>query len=143
MYTIYKLTNKINGKTYIGYTTKTVEQRFNAHCRSPADTHLCRAIKKYGANNFIREILCWGEDDRAGLDIAEPLLIAHFKPKYNHTAGGDGGGHSLETRLKLSKKHTGKILSFATRIKMSKAAIRCWRKRKGNTPYTPIITYMA
>lgn len=58
---IYKYTNKINGKIYIGQTKQQLEIRHYKHLTQLNDnTYFHRAIKKYGINNFILEII---EDD--------------------------------------------------------------------------------
>lgn len=53
---VYKITNQINQKIYIGQTSKTIEERFQRHIydtiNNRIDTHLARAIRKYGPNNF-------------------------------------------------------------------------------------------
>ena len=58
---IYKITNKINNKLYIGQTIRPVEQRFQRHVNdainNKLDTHFARAIRKYGKENFIIEII--------------------------------------------------------------------------------------
>ena len=61
---IYKITNKVNGKVYIGQTTKSLKERFKAHldssrCTSEADhIHLYQAMNKYGTENFYIEKIC-------------------------------------------------------------------------------------
>lgn len=54
---VYKITNRINNKIYIGQTTETIEKRFKRHCgyQLQDNTYLHRAIKKYGADNFFIE----------------------------------------------------------------------------------------
>lgn len=56
---IYKITNKINNKMYIGQTIYAIEKRFQRHIRDALsnnlDTHLSRAIRKYGKDAFIVE----------------------------------------------------------------------------------------
>ena len=57
---IYKITNKINGKVYIGEITISLEQRWKTHCRDGKNGNhnksaLHDAIHKYGADNFIIE----------------------------------------------------------------------------------------
>lgn len=55
---IYKFTNKINNKIYIGQTTQTLEQRIKKHLQQLDDeTYFHRALKKYGINNFDIEII--------------------------------------------------------------------------------------
>ncbi len=51
---IYQITNKKNGKIYIGYTKHTPERRFEEHwrCRFSQDSILHRAMKKYGKDSF-------------------------------------------------------------------------------------------
>ena len=51
--------NDLNDKLYIGQTTETLEQRFSRHCGYQLNdkTHLHRAIKKYGWENFDHEIV--------------------------------------------------------------------------------------
>lgn len=53
---IYKITNCLNNKIYIGQTIRPIQQRFERHINDAIhkikDTHLCRAILKYGKENF-------------------------------------------------------------------------------------------
>ena len=60
---IYKITNNINGKIYIGQTRVTEPQRWQQHVwHAYNDSYndsllLCQAIKKYGKENFTRAIV--------------------------------------------------------------------------------------
>lgn len=54
---IYKITNNINGKVYIGQTIKTVEKRFRQHINNSNKPYfsqiiLYKAMNKYGIENF-------------------------------------------------------------------------------------------
>ena len=52
---IYKITNLINNKLYIGQTKKTIEERFKAHikvARQHKNRYLYDAMNKYGYENF-------------------------------------------------------------------------------------------
>lgn len=61
-YSLYKITNLVNGKPYIGMTSKCIEERFKGHChKSSRCTKLKHAIDKYGAENFKIETLCIGD----------------------------------------------------------------------------------
>ena len=53
---IYKITNKINGKNYIGQSVH-IERRWQEHCLPSARSAIAKAIQKYGKNNFSFEIL--------------------------------------------------------------------------------------
>ena len=59
---IYKITNKLNNKIYIGQTTKTVEKRFQQHKNNSNKEYfsqiiLYKAFNKYGIENFICETI--------------------------------------------------------------------------------------
>lgn len=57
---IYLITNKVNGKYYVGRTTRTIEARWKEHikCMNSGDNrHLYLAMRKYGLENFIIEEL--------------------------------------------------------------------------------------
>jgi group I intron endonuclease len=90
---IYQITNKVNGKTYIGKTTKSVEERFRRHITNhkTGKTHLYSAMRKHGIENFIVSIL---EEVVEAIDDRERLWIANLSPEYNMTKGGEGGDTS-------------------------------------------------
>lgn len=59
-YIIYKLTNKHNGKFYIGITSEGLQHRFRGHVRKSRfkpSSNLHQAIAKYGEAAFSKEIL--------------------------------------------------------------------------------------
>lgn len=133
---IYKITNLINEKIYIGQTTKTIEQRFKEHCKTTSGCRaLKNAIKKYGSNNFSIEIIenCNSLDE---LNIREEYWIKHYNslvPRgYNLQSGG--GNHTVteETRRLLSiktrgnnnpfygKKHSSKTIEHLRKINTGK-----------------------
>lgn len=101
---IYKITNKANGKVYIGQSTN-IQKRWAAH-KSDAfnpksdgyDYPLYRAMRKYGVHNFLFEVLeeCLSEQ----LDEKE---IAFIKQYNAHGEGGynqdDGGGNAIHGKL--------------------------------------------
>ena len=93
---IYKITNKVNEKAYIGQTRYTVEFRWKQHQFKKDKTYFHNAIHKYGAENFTVEVLeeCNIED----LNNREIFYIAKFdtfKNGYNLTIGGDGNRRLL------------------------------------------------
>ena len=116
---IYRYTNRINGKSYIGKSTN-IEQRKNGHLRKTknGDTaYFHNALRKYGEQNFDFEILELCQESE--LDERERYYIEHFNTTmpnwYNMTVGGDGGNmfdvrtaeQQEETRRKMSESHKG------------------------------------
>ena len=105
---VYKITNLIDGKIYVGQTRRTLEERFNQHSR--ADTILGRAIRKYGKKNFKREILetCKTPEE---LNEREKFWIKFYDcmtPKgYNRTDGGENAMLSEEVRQQISESLIG------------------------------------
>lgn len=93
---IYKATNTVNGKMYVGQTKRTIEQRWKQHVHSaitdnPFDkSPLHRAIKKYGADKFVVEQVEKCEDK--DLNSRETYWIKRlgtFDSGYNITLGGE------------------------------------------------------
>lgn len=59
---IYVITNKINGKQYVGKTNNSIEDRFKEHCRDSKKERcekrpLYNAMNKYGVENFSISVL--------------------------------------------------------------------------------------
>jgi len=90
---IYKITNKVNGKFYIGKTTKTIDQRFKGHFYKHKDgnTYLYKSMRKYGFDMFQIEMIEQTDD----LNVRERFWISQLKPHYNMTEGGEGGDTSM------------------------------------------------
>lgn len=113
---IYRITNTINGKCYIGQTSKGLERRWKAHCKDARRGSLYvvhTAIRKYGPDAFIVELLEETTDNQ--LNDRERYWIAELQPAYNMTEGGDGvrgHTHTAETRAKLSAMRTGEKNHF-------------------------------
>lgn len=102
---IYKITNLIDGKTYIGQTINCPRQRWQMHCTPKMDTLLARAIKKHGKSNFKQEIIftCESLED---LNKAEERLIQEhnsmFPNGYNVEFGGNNFLKSEIHKRKIS-----------------------------------------
>lgn len=93
---IYKITNKVNGKSYIGQTRYTLEFRWRQHLHKKDNTYFHNAIRKYGAENFSLEVL--EECPYFNLNEREIFYIAKydsFNSGYNLTIGGDGNKRLL------------------------------------------------
>ena len=116
---IYCIRNKISHKSYIGMSTD-INRRSKVHFRHPKNA-IGDAIKKYGEQAFVVEILelCPEHllNDRechwiSAMDCRSPN-------GYNLLSGGSNDRHSIESRLRMSKIHTGKKLSKKTKRKVS------------------------
>lgn len=88
---IYLYTNKINGKQYVGQTTRPLKKRHWQHI-SQNDCYFDRAMKKYGANNFDLTVLEDDIFDENVLNERESYYIDKFDTfnnGYNMNRGGD------------------------------------------------------
>ena len=112
---IYRLTNKINSKSYIGQTTMKIDKRFskykNLDCKDQPKIY--NALKKYGPENFLFEVIDTSSQNQKLLDDLEIMYIAKLdsiKNGYNCEPGGFGRGKliSNETKHKMSLSHSGK-----------------------------------
>ena len=100
---IYKITNCVNGKSYIGKTSVTLEYRLKKHKESALikDTKFYRAVRKYGWQNFKIEVLQDNILD-SEIDERERYWISYyntFKEGYNSTIGGEGGRRSTDDEI--------------------------------------------
>lgn len=109
---IYKITNTINSKIYIGQTIKKLSERIHGHLadvKRNRNTKIARAIRKYGFENFNFEVIDYALFQEQ-LNELEKKYIKLFNSNtnqfgYNLLSGGNQGGkHSEETKLKISKK---------------------------------------
>lgn len=115
---IYKVTNQINQKSYVGKTELPFNIRKNNHLsdtRRGCEFAFHRALRKYGEENFVWEIVEDVIEDKTLLDNKERYYIAlyeSFGPKgYNMSEGGEGQTGwvpSDETRAKWSEQRKGR-----------------------------------
>lgn len=140
-YTVYRVTNKVNGKYYIGKHTT----------RDPYDdymgtgTVITRAIQAYGIDAFEKQVLYFCESEEHAFEVESQLVtedLINDPQCYNMRIGGKGGWKhsaesketmrekallrppkSAETRKKISSVHTGRKRSAETINKLSAANI--------------------
>ncbi len=116
---IYKITNLVNNKVYIGKTYNP-KKRWKDHIKtsqlsnSPKSSVIHRAMAKYGIDNFSYEVLVEFDDEAKSFE-AEKYYIKLFdsiKFGYNLTEGGEGSSGyvaSLETKKKQSEFHSKRV----------------------------------
>lgn len=123
-YYIYEITNLINRKTYIGqHTTKNLNDGYMG-----SGSSLLKALKKYGKDNFKKEILLFAVNQVA-LNFFEKCLVTeefiNQRDNYNLREGGGSKGklstenilklkgrkRTEESKRKMSLAHKGKKLS--------------------------------
>lgn len=152
MYVLYRILCAENGKAYIGYSSKSAEERFKAHilnARWKRKTALYDAIRCYGEEAFSVETILECES-HAEACAHEIRLIEEFGSLlpygYNMTRGGDGVPLTKEQRdaanakkrgfcspkqLEANRRRKGQKASEETRAKLS--AARIGRKQKPET----------
>jgi hypothetical protein len=153
-YTIYKTINLINSKIYIGmHVTDNPNDEYLGSGKV-----LQQAVRKYGKENFKKEILFVFDNEQEMKDKEKEIVTEEFclrDDTYNLCNGGKGGfgyinrsgivkfkgrTHSAETREKISSKMSGRkyperkvILSEDTKRKIGEST----RKRLKGKPKTP------
>lgn len=120
---IYKITNDVNGKIYIGKTEFSIEKRFKEHChdsvsRAKEKRPLYAAMRKYGTEHFHVELV-EETDNPNEREIYWIQYYRSFKYGYNATLGGEGTRYIdydlvLETYNQTrSMRDTAKILNIS------------------------------
>jgi group I intron endonuclease len=114
MITIYKITNTVTNKVYIGQTKQSITRRLKQHLYDSkrTDTKLSRSIRKYGIDSFKIEVIVSGEFNRDFSDELERHYIQLFSSTvdtcgYNIKPGGNSVPMSQETKYKISLKLRG------------------------------------
>lgn len=131
-YYVYKTTNIINNKFYIGvHRSKDIENDIYIG----SGRNLKSAVKKYGRENFIREILFEFDNSEDAFKKESEIVTEDFLKEYNGviynmSPGGYGGRiyiqppwlgkkHTEESKQKISESNKGKIISAEAREKES------------------------
>ena len=131
---IYKITNTVNGKIYVGQTVRTLEERKWQHINTAKHchkNHLYNAMRKYGIENFKFEKIC-DVDNIEDLNILERYYIAKYnciKDGYNMV---DGGNNNVMFLDDVKRKHSERMRSKETRSKIS----RSMKQYRKENPFT-------
>lgn len=125
---VYRVSNKINNKMYIGQTIYSLHKRKIKHLslankKSPTN-HFHRALKKYDKDNFIWDIIgyCTSKKELDAMEFHYIKYYDTYKNGYNMTLGGEGtiGRVCKEsTKRKISKSKTGIKMSEEFKKKLS------------------------
>lgn len=112
-YTIYKTTNLINGKFYIGkHKTKELNDGYLGSGKL-----LRRAIKKYGIENFHKEILHICKDEEH-MNLLEKILVVPDKElNYNLCPGGRGGWTYINTTCHNNKGNKRRVGNYGWKVR--------------------------
>lgn len=110
MYKLYKITNTVNGKLYIGITKLAIEQRWAKHLKDSISPKypLHYAISKYGQENFTIELLEESINRSHISGLEEPTIQKYDSRNYGYNVakggyGGDLGPEALAKRLETIK----------------------------------------
>ena len=122
---VYKTTNLINGRIYIGQKKGTINLSYLGSGKL-----IEKAILKYGKNNFRLEVLAFATT-KLMIDGLEMKFIYEYRQVfgnkflYNITDGGEGfsGVFSEEHKNNISKSCIGRKMSYETRKRMSFSAL--------------------
>ena len=113
---IYKITNIVNNKIYIGCTIKSIDKRFSEHIsRSKKENNikLYNSIRKYGEENFIIEkIIDCEECEMFDLEMKYISEFNSFELGLNSSIGGEGClgyKHTKESLEKISGENSYSI----------------------------------
>ena len=135
-YTIYKTTNKLDGKYYIG-----------CHCTEDENDeylgsgkHLVSAIKKYGKEHFVKEILHIFENKQDMFDKERELVNEEFVKNpitYNLKVGGSGGNPGIvgaftgrtHSEVTKEKQRYASLIQVTSVEKRKKLSVNNWSKK--------------
>lgn len=124
---IYKITNNVNNKVYIGKTAFSIEKRFKEHCRDAFKERqekrpLYAAMRKYGIEHFHIELI----EETDNPEEREKYWIEQkqsFKKGYNATLGGDGKKYLDYDLILATYKEIQNCTKVAEKLNISKDSV--------------------
>ncbi len=149
---IYKITNKLNGKVYIGQSLN-IFKRWGVHGNINKANNkkqvISKAVEKYGVENFIFEILerC-KKEDLNGREAYWVKTYDSYKKGYNCTPGGDSFDEFRHTKIEKNTinliysqllDNKLQIVELAEMYNVGESAIRAINT--GDTWYNPNLMY--
>jgi hypothetical protein len=132
-YIIYQIRNTVNGKIYIGkHQTYNIDDGYFG-----SGIALKNAIKKYGKDNFVKEILYMFDTEEDMNAKERELITEEFvkrKDTYNLGIGGEGGPHfkgkkhTEETKEKIKSNTNYSEIAKKLKEKYSNGELVVWNK---------------
>lgn len=120
IYTVYCMTNLINDKKYIGYTSQTPQARLTQHLNGTIENKfgklLYHAMRKYGNENFSFDIIYQSYDRDHCLDMETYFIIEHK----TFVDLPDAHGYNLDTGGKQPKKSKKTVEQHKAKMKGKK-----------------------
>jgi hypothetical protein len=134
LYYIYKITNKINGKYYIGrHSTNNIEDGYMG-----SGIGIVNAIKKYGIDNFTKEILQFANNTEELWELEKTIvndIVVKDEMSYNMAYGGKHYLHGLKENnidaFILHQSEAGKKGAESFLSKMNEEDKKNWHKKGG------------
>jgi len=112
---IYKITNLITKKVYIGQTWTSIQKKFKQHIYLKNKRNkLSFALTKYGIENFTVETVCTYDNEQDAYQLKKALIIHYdsINNGYNASFGKSSTKHSVLSREKIGKGNKGKLLGI-------------------------------
>ena len=136
MSVIYKITNLVNNKIYIGQTINSIDKRLKKHLSQVNCTNICSALysafKKYGKENFIIEIVINGEYSKEELNQLEMFYIKKFNSLspngYNLQSGGNSFMVVESVKKQISEKLKGREITWKNKV--SDGVKKLWQNKE-------------
>lgn len=102
-YIIYKITNVLNNKCYIGQTYSDVRRRWVKHCSKTNNSIIANAIRKYGRENFKLEIIA-SANNLENLNELEVILIKQYNSLTPSGYNLEPGGRNCKRNTEAMKR---------------------------------------
>lgn len=128
---VYLVTNKVNGKQYVGQSVGTLNYRWKKHLaavKEGSSYYFHRAIRKYGEEHFSTEPLhiCETKEEMDFVEMFYICLLCTKSPKgYNSTEGGEGTvghKHTEKSIQQMRESHSGAVVTEEHKEKLRKAS---------------------
>lgn len=136
MHKLYKITNLVNQKCYVGITKLTLNERWVRHLQSSKNPKypLHRAIKKYGPDSFQIELIEESLDRKLISDLEEPTILQLDSRNngYNVAKGGYGGDLGPEANAKRRQTVRNRTPEEKSRISKIQSFLQTGRTKEND-----------